>query len=217
MDDYERELRQQMIEITNRLSTRGLIRGSGGNISVRLNEKEILITPTQLPKGYLQESDIVVIDPNGEVLRGSHSPSIDMDFHLSAYEMRPDAEAVVHAHPLITTAFTLAGKNIPTGILPEFEMLFPKGVPLVPYNTPATRDLVEVCRPYIASHDIIVLSLHGTLSVGHSLTMAWMTTEHLETCMEVIFYAECLGGAQPLPEEKINILREIHKQRKLNI
>jgi L-fuculose-phosphate aldolase len=212
MDALESELREELIEITNRLSTRGLIRGSGGNLSVRLNADEILITPTQLPKGYLREKDIVVIDSRGELLRGERPPSLETQFHLAAYETRPDAEAVVHAHPMITTAFTVAGKTIPAGVLPEFEILFPDGVPTVPYETPATRDLADVCREYIANYDIIVLSYHGTLAVGHSLTMAWMTTEHLETCMEVLFYAECLGGAQPLPEARVKLLREIHKR-----
>jgi len=216
MDALEHELRQELIEITNRLSSRGLIRAAGGNLSVRLNEAEILITPTRLAKGYLREEDIVVVDRQGHTVRGSLPPSMDTRFHLAAYEARPDAKAVVHAHPLITTAFTVAGKTIPTGILPEFEIFFPNGVPTVPYETPASQDIIDLCRPFITQFDIIVMSHHGTLSVGHSLTMAWMITEHLETCMEVLFYAECLGGANPLPEEKVNLLRELHRRDQHN-
>lgn len=212
MDPFETQLRQELIEITNRLSSRGLIRAAGGNLSVRLNDDEILITPTRLAKGFLREEDIMVVDHKGHLLRGDRPPSMDTAFHIAAYEARPDAEAVIHAHPLITTAFTVAGKEIPSGILPEFEIFFPNGVPTVPYETPATRDLAETCRPYLKDFDLIVLAHHGTLSLGHSLTMAWMATEHLETCMEVLFYAECLGGAHPLPGDKVNLLREIHRQ-----
>lgn len=214
MDPLEIELRQEMIEITNRLSSRGLIRAAGGNLSVRLNEEEFLITPTHLAKGFLREEDIVVIDLQGHLVRGENAPSTDVAFHLAAYAARPDAEAVVHAHPLITTAFTVAGREIPTGILPEFEIFFPDGVPVVPYNTPYSRDLAEICQPYLKLYDTIVLGHHGTLSLGHSLTMAWLATEHLETCMELLFYAECLGGAQPLPEETVNLLRDLHRQDK---
>lgn len=214
MDTLEQELRQELIEITNRLSSRGLIRAAGGNLSVRLNDAEFLITPTRLAKGYLREEDIVVVDRQGHLIRGGLPPSVDTRFHLAAYEARPDAEAVVHAHPLITTAFTVAGKTIPTGILPEFEVFFPNGVPTVPYETPASQDIIDLCKPYLVKNDIIVMSHHGTLSVGHSLTMAWMVTEHLETCMEVLFYAECLGGASPLPEEKVNQLRNLRRRDK---
>ena len=167
MDPLEIELRQEMIEITNRLSSRGLIRAAGGNLSVRLNEEEFLITPTHLAKGFLREEDIVVIDLQGHLVRGENAPSTDVAFHLAAYAARPDAEAVVHAHPLITTAFTVAGREIPTGILPEFEIFFPDGVPVVPYNTPYSRDLAEVCQPYLKLYDTIVLGHHGTLSLGH--------------------------------------------------
>jgi L-fuculose-phosphate aldolase len=215
MEPLEHELRQELIEITNRLSSRGLIRAAGGNLSVRLNEEEILITPTRLAKGYLREEDIVVIDKQGHLLRGDRAPSSDTAFHLTAYTARPDAEAVVHATPLITTAFTVAGRGIPTGVLPEFEIFFPDGVPEVPYETPFSRDLAEVCRPYLKMYDIIVIGHHGTLSLGHSLTMAWLATEHLETCMEMLFYAECLGGAQPLPEETVKLMRELHQQKKV--
>lgn len=212
MDPLEFELRQELIEITNRLSSRGLIRAGGGNLSVRLDGESYLITPTRLAKGYLRENDIVVIDQNGRLVRGDRPPSMDTAFHLAAYRARPDADAVVHAHPLITTAFSVAGKAIPEGILPEFEIFFPRGVPVVPYETPASQDLTETCQPFLKDHDLIVLAHHGTLSLGRSLTLAWMATEHLETCMEILFYAECLGGAQPMPEEQVNLLRDIHKR-----
>jgi L-fuculose-phosphate aldolase len=86
--------------------------GSSGNISSRLDDHLILITPTRLPKGYLRESDIVVIDVNGATVRGDHPPSMDTEFHLAAYQARPDAQATIHAHPVITTAFSLVGKSI---------------------------------------------------------------------------------------------------------
>jgi L-fuculose-phosphate aldolase len=212
MDPLEHELRQELIEITNRLSSRGLIRAGGGNLSVRLDDETFLITPTRLAKGYLRESDIVVIDRDGHLVRGDSPPTLDTAFHLAAYQARPDADAVVHAHPLITTAFTVAGKPIPDGVLPEFEIFFPRGVPVMPYETPASKDLTEACQPLLQDHDLIVMAHHGTLSLGRSLTLAWMATEHLETCMEILFYAECLGGAQPMPEGKVSLLREMHKR-----
>lgn len=214
MDQNERELREELVNFTNRLSLRGLIRGSSGNISSRLDDQLILITPTRLPKGYLRESDIVLIDEQGALIRGHHPPSMDTEFHLAAYHARPDAQAVIHAHPVITTAFSLVGKSIQIGILPEFDLLFPKGVPIVPYKPQATHELSEICGSYIAQHDIVILSRHGSLAVGHSLMMAWMLTEHLETCYEIIFYAECLSGDHVLSGNQSNVLRELNKHNK---
>ncbi len=117
----EQELREELIEFSSRLSLQGLIRGSSGNISTRLDSNQILITPSQLPKGYLRNVDIVVIDNTGKRLRGKHPPSKDIEFHLAAYRARPDVKTVIHAHPVITTAFSLIGKSLENGILPEFD------------------------------------------------------------------------------------------------
>jgi len=211
MTSIETELREEMIEFSNRLAARGLIRGSSGNISTRLGKRRFLITPTQLPKGYLRKSDIVLIDDKGLLLDGKHAPSTDCEFHLAAYKARPDAQAVIHAHPVITTAFSLTEKTLNKGVLPEFDYLFPKGVPTVPYRPNAQKELHEVCSDYLLEHDIVVLSHHGTLALGHSLVLAWMLTEHLETCYAVVFYAECLAKAKPLSEKQVNLLREIKK------
>lgn len=211
MTSIETELREEMIEFSNRLAARGLIRGSSGNISTRLGKRQFLITPTQLPKGYLRKSDIVMIDDKGLLLNGKHAPSTDFEFHLAAYKARPDAQAVIHAHPVITTAFSLTEKTLTKGVLPEFDYLFPKGVPTVPYRPKGKKELHEVCSDYLLEHDIVILSHHGTLALGHSLMLAWMLTEHLETCYEVVFYAECLAKAKPLSEKQVNLLREIKK------
>lgn len=214
MDPKESQLREEMIDFANRLAARGLIRGSNGNISTRLGDRRFLITPTQQPKGYLREADIVLIDAEGGNLDGKQIASMDTEFHLAAYQARPDAQAVVHAHPIITTAFSLAGKLMENGLLPEFDYLFPKGVPIVPYRAQATQEYSEICQEFFANHDIVILSHHGTLALGNSLMQAWMLTEHLETCYEVSFYSECLKKTNPLSENQINLLHEVNKRNK---
>ena len=210
----EQELREELIEFSNRLASSGLIRGSSGNISTRLDSDQILITPTQLPKGYLRDVDIIVIDNTGNLLRGKHPPSMDTEFHIDAYQARPDAQAVIHAHPVITTAFSLVGKSVENGMLPEFDFFFPKGVPIVPYKPQATHELSDICGDYLVNNDIVILSHHGTLAIGHSMMMAWMLTEHLETCFEVVFYAECLNGGNNLTENQANLLRDMNRRNK---
>lgn len=210
----EQELREELIEFSNRLYLRGLIRSSNGNISTRLDSNQILITPSQLPKGYLRDVDIVVIDISGKILDGKHPPSMDTEFHLAAYHARPDAKAVIHAHPVITTAFSLIGKSIENGILPEFDYFFPKGVPIVPYKPQANHELSDICGDYLTDNNIVILSHHGTLAIGHSMMMAWMITEHLEMCFEVLFYAKCLDGKNQLTENQTNLLRDINRRKR---
>ena len=210
----ESELKEEMIEFSNRLASSGLIRGSSGNISTRLGENQYLITPTQLPKGYLRESDIILVDDCGDKLDGVHAPSMDTELHLAAYRTRPDVQAVIHAHPLVTIAFSVAGKSLQNGVLPEFDYLFPNGVPVVPFRPQADLSLPGLCQKYISNHDIVILSHHGTLALGHSLMLAWMLTEHLETCFEVMFYAELLNKANIVSDKNISLLRDINSRKK---
>lgn len=214
MTSIENELKEELIEYANRLAEHGLIQGANGNVSTRLDEKHILITPTQLPKGYLRKADIVLVDDRGETIKGKHPPSMDIEFHIAAYQARPDVQAVIHAHPVITTAFTLAGKTIAPGTLPEFDYLFPKGVPVVPYRSQDINELATICSEFFPTNDIIILSHHGTLAIGRSLMMTWMVTEHLETCFEVLFYTECLQKTGPISENQINTLRDVKKRKK---
>jgi L-fuculose-phosphate aldolase len=208
----EVNLRKDIVEIARRLYQAGWIRGADGNVSVRLSGDEILITPTRAAKGFLNSEDLVVIDLEGGLLRGDLEPSLEARFHLATYQQREDVLAVVHAHPPTTIAFTVAGRDIPRGVLPEMELLFPGGVPVIPYETPATQDLADEIAPVIREHDVIVMAHHGTITVGADVFDAWMKIEHLEACMEVFFLAECLGGARKLPQAKIDELGEIRKR-----
>jgi L-fuculose-phosphate aldolase len=210
--NQESRLREDIVEIARRLYQAGYIRGADGNISIRLSSEEILITPTRAAKGFMDAEDLVVVNLEGRLLRGDLEPSLEARFHLAAYREREEIAAVVHAHPPMTIAFTVAGKEIPSGILPEMEILFPGGISVVPYETPATQDLADQIRPVIREHDAIVMAHHGTITVGTDVFDAWMKVEHLEACMQILFLAECLGGAQQLPADKIAELDAIRKR-----
>jgi L-fuculose-phosphate aldolase len=200
------------VEVGRRLYQAGLVRGADGNFSAVLSQDEILITPSRAAKGFLQPEDLLVIDRQGRVKRGSQIPSLETAFHLAAYQERDDIGAVVHAHPPRTIAFTVAGKQIPSMVLPEFEILFPNGVPVIEYETPATDRLAEKLRPFLRDHDLVVLDHHGILSIGLDVYDSWMKVEHIEACMEILLLAESVGGIQPLPDNKLQELEEIRRK-----
>ena len=212
---HERELRESICEIGQRLYQAGLVRGSDGNLSIRLPDDEILITPSGSAKGFLQSDDLIVVDLQGELLRGQRKPSLETNFHLAAYQERADVQAVLHAHPPKTVAFTIAGREFPRRITPEIELLFPKGVPVVPYETPGTQALADSLRPYFREYDLVVLTHHGSVCLGGNIYEAWIKTEHLEACAEIYTIAETLGRLTPLPEEKLGELQAL-RQKMLN-
>jgi L-fuculose-phosphate aldolase len=208
----EWKLRKDIVEIAKRLYQAGYIRGADGNLSIRLSDEKILITPSRSAKGFMRPEDMLVINLGGELLKGNLQPSAETAFHLAAYQERSDISSVIHAHPPMAVAYSVAKMDIPTGVLPELEVLFPGGVPVVPYETPGTQLLAEKIRPVIREHDIVVMAHHGTIAVGEDIFDAWMKTEHLEACMEVLFLAESLGGSHKLPQDKLVELEEIRRR-----
>ena len=133
--------------------------------------------------------------------------------HLEAYRQRPDINAVLHAHPPYATALTIAGIPFPTNLLPE--VLIALGdVPTVPYATPGTPALAESIRAPIQAHNTVLLSNHGSISVGRTLEEALIALERLEHTAYTYHLARELGDPIPLPDDELKRLREIgHRLR----
>jgi len=213
MDKKEWDLRRDLCEVAHRLYLAGFMAGSDGNLSTILDENEILITPSRLSKGYLEPDQIVKIDRQGLQISGDLPPSVESPMHLMAYQERPDVCSVVHCHPPFLVAFTVAGCELPSGILPEIETIFGGELPLVPYATPGGPELAESIRPYISKRTVTVILLdhHGVLAVGQDIYQAGMKVEHAEAAGKVIYYARQLGGEKPLSPgslEKIYAVRQ---------
>ena len=112
------ELKREMVTVCRALYQRQLLAAQDGNLSVRDGEN-LLTTPSGVNKGFIQEEDILTVDRSGQVFGGAGQPTTELLLHLEVYQVRPDAGAVIHAHPPIATAFTIAGISLAEGILPE--------------------------------------------------------------------------------------------------
>jgi L-fuculose-phosphate aldolase len=104
----ERELRQKLVEIGRRIYDNGFVAASDGNISARLEDGTILTTPTMVCKGRMTEDMLVLVDINGHKLRrDERNPSSEFSMHKEIYQLRPDVQAIVHAHPPFGTGFAV--------------------------------------------------------------------------------------------------------------
>ena len=188
----QHETVQAMIEVGRRLDQLGYVPATDGNISVRLSSREILATTSGVKKGFLLPRDFVVIDPLGQVLRGVGRPSTEIQMHLRIYHDRPDAMAVVHAHPPTATGFAVAGIPLTACVLPEVVATI-GAVPLAPYATPSTADLPESIAPFIRDHDAILLANHGVVVFAPTLFDAANRMETVEQFAKILHVATTLG------------------------
>lgn len=176
---------------------RGLIAGTDGNIAVRLAGDRVLVTPSGCAKGELAPEDLVEVDLAGRHVRGSNQASSELGMHLVILRVRPDVAAVVHAHPPTATGFTIAGRTLDEGVIPELVVQVGP-VPLVPYAMPGTPDLGETIAPYARGHDALLLANHGAVTMGRTLDEAHYRMESLEHSARILLTARLLGRVEAL-------------------
>lgn len=142
-----------------------------------IGDSEILITPSGKNKGLLKPEDLVLIGTDGDVISGG-SPSIETGMHLALYNLNYETRAVVHCHPLYCTSLAIKNKELRTDLTPEGVLLLGK-VPMVPYCTPGSEELVEAIAANYESN-VMLMERHGAITQGHTIEEAFNRMEELE-------------------------------------
>ncbi len=196
----ERYAREQLARFCKMLYDRQLTVSAGGNMSMRISEREVIITPSGRNKGLLSPEDMVKLSIDGEVLSAG-KPSIEHRFHLALYRMDPETGAVVHCHPLNCVALAVKGAKMRCNLTPEGAILL-GDVPMVGYFTPGSEELVEA----IAEHGrakAMLMERHGALTQGRTIEEAYNRMEELEFQAKLQLMA---GDAEDLPEDEVRKL-----------
>jgi L-fuculose-phosphate aldolase len=202
----ESQLRGDIVEVGRRMYARGYTASNDGNISVRLGADRLLMTPKSVCKGFMTADMMCITDLQGRKLQGDRDPSSEMLMHLEVYRQRPDAQAVVHAHPPIATGFAVAGIPLDRAVLAE--VLTTLGsIPIAEYATPSTSELPEAVRKYIKAHDGMLLANHGALTVGGDLFAAYYKMETIEHFAKISLVARLLGRENLIAREEVDRLQ----------
>ncbi len=197
----EQAIRELMCHVGRQMHSAGLVEGTAGNLSARLSEERILTTPSGLAKGELLPEQIIVVNLNGQRVdtpteANAHlRPTSELMLHLECYKVRPDVQAVVHAHPPHIVAMTIAGYDLGQVMVPEMVILLGI-VPTLPYTTPGTPEGRDAVGATVREHDAMVLAYHGSLTVGNNLSEAYRRLESLEHTARILTLVQQLGGAK---------------------
>ena len=208
------EIKKEICEVGHIMYELGFVAANDGNISVKVSENEYYCTPTGVSKRDLTPDMIIKVDKNGNKLEGKLNPSSEIKMHMRVYQKRPDVNAVVHAHPPVATAFTIAGVDLDQYILPE-AVLTLGIVPTCEYGTPSTMEIPDSLEPYIQNHDAFLLKNHGALTVGCNLNKAFFLMEELEFNAKICKHAMELGAVHEIPNDQLMKLMDLRK--KMNI
>jgi L-fuculose-phosphate aldolase len=204
-------LKKDIIEAGRRAYARGYVASNDGNMSARLDKKNILITPTGISKGFMKASDLIVVDMKANVVSGKKKPSSEIQMHLHIYKERSDVNSICHLHPPYATGFAVAGIPLDQYVLQEVIITLGT-IPLVPYGTTGTEELYKPLLPLLQNYDAFLLANHGALTVGTDIFNAYSKMETLEHVAQIIFIAKQLGNVNTLNAEQVEKLIALRKK-----
>lgn len=208
MSDHEiahYETRSAICEYGRQLLEDGLTTGTGGNLSARLDEDHVAISPSGVPYEEIEPADVPVVDTSGTVVEGDVDPSTELPMHLAVYEERPDVGGVVHTHSPNATTFAALAEPIPAS---HYLISFTgTEVPVAEYETHATEELGEAAVDALGeAFNATLLRNHGVLTVDDSLESAYTVAQMVEYCARIHYQARTIGEPEVLPDDEIEKL-----------
>lgn len=206
MSRAEEQIRADIVEAGRRLWDRGFVASNDGNITVRLDDERIITTPTAVSKGFMTPDMMVITDLSGKKLSGERNASSELKMHLEVYRLRPDARAVVHAHPPTATGFAVAGIALDRAVLAEVITTL-GSIPIAEYATPSTDELPAACSKYLKAHDGLLLANHGALALGGDLWTAYHRMETIEHFAKISLVARQLGRENLISRDEVQRLQ----------
>lgn len=201
--------RDQLVAIMNRIYHHGMTTLSGGNLSIKDDNGDIWITPSGIDKGNLIASDIMCVKVDGTIV-GPHKPSSEFPFHRAIYKLRPDLNAIVHAHPPALVSFSIVREVPDTRIIPQANRICgPIGY--APYALPGSEMLGEnIAATFSEGYNIVILENHGMAAAGANLLDAFHRLETLDFCARTLIRARSIGKINTLPEPALNLFDHRH-------
>ena len=191
----------------------GITIGTWGNVTIRDPETGyVYLSPSGMPYKTLTEDDIVVVLLDGSRVEGTRRSTIETEMHLAIYRARPECNAIIHTHPIYSTAFSAMGEDIPL-MLDEAAQVLGDTVRTADYALPGTQELADNCVKALGDKAMAcLLKSHGAVCLGKDLEQAFGNSTVLEATAQVYSIIRSMGGPfQPISPANIAFMQEFVK------
>lgn len=199
----ENELREDLTKICHLIYDKGYNVSIDGNLSHRLDDGNILITPSGLHNGFIRPEDFIVIDPLGNKIRGEGKRTSEYLLHTEIYRERNDINSVIHVHSPYALAASLAGINF----MKTYITVAP--VPTTDYARISSDQTAKVIRPYLQNYNWAILPRHGVVTWADTLWNAFLRLEGLEHGAKVVMMTSSVTPAQPMSDKEVDELLKL--------
>ncbi len=198
----DQEVHEAVLAAAKKMYAKGLVEGTAGNVSGRLSDGNVAMTPSSLSYEAMTLEDLVVVDLDGEQLSGERSATTEKSLHLACYRAYPEVRGVVHCHAPHASMFALVHQPIPACV-EEFVVFVGGEVRVCDYRTTGTDELAEVVAAGLADRSATLMANHGMVSVGKNAEDALHAALVVEHNAHIVWGARALGEIVPIPE-KVN-------------
>ncbi|NBI09798.1 class II aldolase/adducin family protein [Colidextribacter sp. OB.20] len=205
--------KRKVIDAGIRMLSEGITIGTWGNVTVRDPETGyVYLSPSGMPYKTLVEDDIVVVRLDGSRVEGERKPTIETEMHLAIYRARPECNAVIHTHPVYSTAFSAMGEDIPL-LLDEAAQVLGDTVRTTSYALPGSQELADECVKALGDKAMAcLLRSHGAVCLGRDLEQAFGNSTVLEATAKVYSIIRSMGGQfDPISPENIVFMQNFVK------
>ncbi len=208
-DEYS-EIKQDLLDTARALLRAGLVEGTSGNLSARLPNGHIVMTPSSLDYEVMQLADLVVLDLEAKVIEGERAPTTEKALHLACLRSHEDIGAVIHSHAMFCSMFAVTHQPIPC-VIEEFQIYVGGDVPVTDYKLTGSDELAEEAARHLGDRGAVLMANHGLLTVGRNIRDAMKVAQLVERTAQIVWGARQLGDLVPLPDQTMKAFDPVYK------
>jgi len=203
-------VKQALLAVAKEMIACGLVEGTAGNVSARLPNGRVVLTPSSLDYNTMTLDDLVVTDIDGKVVEGARTPTSEKSLHLACLRKHADIGAVMHCHALFATMFAVVRQPIPC-VIEEFDVYVGGDVPVADYQLTGSDALAEEVSNRVADRGAVLMANHGLLCVGKNPADVLKVAKLVERTAKIIWGARLLGDLVPLPQATLEQFAPLYK------
>ncbi len=208
------ESRKVICDAGRKLIQNQLVGGTWGNISCRIDEYRMAITPSGMSYETLTPEDIAIVDFSSDDItwEGKHKPSAEMKLHIAIYKERKDISAVIHSHSMNASTVAVARREVPP-ILDDMVQIIGPSIRVAEYALPSTKKIVKKTMKALKGRNAALMANHGAVCIGRDMEEAFTCTFVLEKSCKAFIESEFLGGAKEINKFEAHFMRQYYLRK----
>ena len=208
----ENEVKSIVCEAGKRLLSENLVSGTWGNLSMRVDSRIMIITPSGLPYEELTPDDMVAVNYLTMDWIGLRKPSSELKLHAEIYRSRKEINAAIHTHQMNASTVAAARREVPP-ILDDMAQIIGPSVKVAEYALPNTKKIVKNTIKALAGRNAALMANHGAICIGRNMDEAFIVCQVLEKACRAFIEAEFLGGAKSINKLEAWIMHEYYLRK----